>query len=366
MKIGILTFHAAFNYGSMLQAWALQTVLTDMGHDVEIINFRSPRQKQMYRKPFATISLKYLIGDFAKLCKLGFKYLTLRKRWNKFDEFMKSNMFLTKEYDEKRWIEENKNYDIIITGSDQIWNVKAYDFSEVYLGKGIDPGIRLIAYAPSLGPNLELINKKTLFNYLNSYHSVSVREEGARYYIQHLHIIPEISKVLDPTMLLTSDEYCMLINNTLSTDDKYIYYYTPGNHPDIAKKAKEIALKNSLPILIDNGYTRNLISSEKNSIRDAGPKDFLSYIVNSKLVIGASFHLIVFAILFRKDFICIVKDNDERMLNLLKNLGLEDRIQKIGDDIKELYNPISWDIVDSRLSILRQESLNFLNNSLSK
>lgn len=360
MKIGILTFHAAFNYGSMLQAWALQTVLTDMGHDAEIINFRSARQKQMYRKPFATRSLKYLIGDFAKVCKFGHRYLTLRRRWNKFDEFMKSNMHLTKEYDEKGWVEEKKKYDVIITGSDQIWNTNAYDFSEVYLGKGIDYNIRLIAYAPSLGPNPNQIDSTFLSDRLSRYHSISVREEGAKEYLEIRKISPVVFKVLDPTLLLNYNSYKKFIRKQSLPEYKYVYSYTPGNHPEIEEKAKEIATKIELPMYIDNGYTRSFLPKGEHHIRYASPEDFLSYIANAFVVVGASFHLIVFAILFHKDFICIVKDWDERMYNLLNYLGLEDRIQCTTDKIKNSYKPIIWNIVDSKLSILKQESLTFL------
>lgn len=367
MKIGILTFHAAFNYGSMLQAYALQTYLLNEGHDVKIINFRSKQQKQIYRKPFASLSLRNLLSDGKRVLKYGDNYLYARQRWDRFNDFMEKNLELTREYDVTTWEKDKKDFDCIITGSDQIWNLAAYDFNDVYFGKGIDKHIKLIAYAPSLGPHPENLDITRLQEFLSRYAAVSVREAKARDFIITHNLYPCVEQVVDPTMLLNINSYHKFVSSESPVKYPYIYYYTPGNHHDILTKSLNTVATLQLPVAVDTGYFNiDFKNSNTLSVTMAGPEQFLSYIKHAELVIGASFHLIVFAILFHKEFICINGDKDSRLNNLLTILGLEERIAPIkGTDVNvKSLNPVNWKAIDDKLQFLRNQSSMYLKRNL--
>ena len=184
MKIGIITFHASFNYGSMLQAWALQTYLTKLGHDVCIINFRQKSQKLGYDKPISFSSL----SNVKRSVKRMLAPLTIRplyRKWHLFDGFMHQWFNLTDEYstlDELR--QADFGLDTLITGSDQIWNTMVFDFSEAYFGTFVDEKTAKIAYAPSMGPTPENQDVAYLKKLLNGYKAVSVREGRTKNFLE--------------------------------------------------------------------------------------------------------------------------------------------------------------------------------------
>lgn len=368
MRIGILTFHAAYNYGSMLQAWALQSVLQNLGHEVKIINYRNPKQKRMYRKPFCSFKPIYLLGDLNQLRKYGKDYINRRNRWNKFERFMYENMDLTEEYNYNTWNDTKKNFDIIITGSDQIWNLNAYDFDDVYLGSGIQDDIKLIAYAPSLGPSAEKNNVEIFKKFLQKYSHISTREDSSIRYLISNDIYKKVERVLDPTMLLDFKSYSSFIRVPYPSKEPFAYYYTPGIHSQILKKGIDISNRLSLPIKIDSGYfnVKDSDSSTCSFITDGGPAEFLSYIYHSQVVIGASFHLIVFAILMHKDFYCINGDIDERLNTLLSILDLKDRIVSLKESIALDLNQIDWEKVDTKLKEERNKSYKYLIESINE
>ena len=144
-KVGVLTFHASFNYGSMLQAFALQRILEKLGYEPEIINFRTEKQKELYSynrklKSFKEIIRRILLFPYKK---------DLFKKQDKFEDFIKNYLYCTKEYsilDQLK--EENLGFDYYIVGSDQIWNTNCIDFDLAYLLPFVKNG-KKIAYAPS-------------------------------------------------------------------------------------------------------------------------------------------------------------------------------------------------------------------------
>ena len=166
MKIGIITFHASHNYGSMLQAYAMQTFLKNNNHNAEIINYRSTAQKRVYPKPLtisAYTSVRAILGFLLR----PFRTWMLLKKWNLFENFLSSYLHLTKEYQSLQELEsESWDYEAVIAGSDQIWNTNPHDFSTVYFLPFIK-NAKKIAYAPSLGPTPSKSNLtpyKTLIN----------------------------------------------------------------------------------------------------------------------------------------------------------------------------------------------------------
>lgn len=360
MNIGIITFHAAHNYGSMLQAYALQTYLEKQGHRVEIINFRTQHQKSMYSKP---ISFKNL-HQIKQTIKLFLYDVTSIKaittKWNIFEDFLSANLHLTKEYntlDELR--KAHFKYDYIITGSDQIWNTKAQDFSEAYFAT-FTSDIKKIAYAPSMGPEPEVQDVNYIKQMLTGYKAVSVREKRTKDFLENNNIYHPVEIVLDPTMLLDEKDYIGLYSQEPLIKGQYIFYYTPGGiRPEFMTIAQKIGEKYNLPVITEGSYYPQEIKPYKNfkQYLTVGPSEFLNLVKHATVVCGASFHLIVFSIIFQKEFYCINGDVDSRMNNLMRLLSTEDRILKENETINSsLERKINWDEVFSKISTLRKKT----------
>lgn len=369
MKIGIITFHAAFNYGSMLQAYALQTFLENAGHEVYIINFRQKSQTLGYPKPIEFSSFHNTKQSAKRLLFAPKSIKPLYKKWHLFDEFMHKWMNLTDEYHS---LDELKHadfkYDILITGSDQIWYTNAFDFNEAYFGTFVDSKVKKIAYAPSMGPNPENLDKNYIRRLLTSYIAVSVRENRTKEFLERNNIYNNVSVVLDPTMLLNSSDYDKLIEREPLINGKYLFYYTPGDiRPEFLIEASKLGKQLNLPVIYDTCYYKKDIINYDNiySYPEVGPSEFLNLVKNATYICGASFHLMVFAILYKKNFCCLNGDIDSRMNNLMKLFGLE-------KNIKSIVKPTDFNISETnyscntkeKLESLRRISSSFLNGNL--
>lgn len=368
MKIGIITFHAAHNYGSMLQAYAMQTFLKRQGHHVEIINFCPLSQKRGYPKAIDFTAISNIKRSLKRLLLAPGTIASLDKKWHLFNDFLHRYLHLTKEYST---LEELKHadfdYDVLITGSDQIWNTKAFDFSEAYFGTFVENTTKKVAYAPSMGPEPEKQNIDYLRKLLQGYSAVSVREERTKEFIVNDHIYDKVEVVLDPTMLLDGCDYDSLYAKKPIIEGDYLFYYTPGGvRHEFLNEASKIGKKLNLPVICESCYSPGDLNRYDNVIPyvPVGPSEFLNLVKNAKVVCGASFHLMVFSILFNKDFYCMNGDVDSRMNNLMKVCGCEDRIWSI---VEKANNSIlAYGEIDlERMKRFRNKSKIFLNNSLS-
>ena len=226
-KIGILTYHAAHNYGSMLQAYALQTYLEHQGFISQIINLRVKAQKEAYNNPLGRIGKR-------TLKRLLFSMETISKewvKWRKFEQFMHVNLNLSpKEFHEWREVLEylyQSDFNAVICGSDQIWNMTCVDFNESYFLPANLNGIKKIAYAPSFGGFIErfqdeisasFIRKNTLlFDFL------SVREKSGADYLSSL-VGNNVPVVPDPTLLLCTSDYESLLSDKPIIQGEYVLY----------------------------------------------------------------------------------------------------------------------------------------------
>lgn len=362
MKIGIITFHAAYNYGSMLQAYAMQTFLERQGHQVEIINYRPEIQKKMYSKPLKWTDKGNIILSFKRLLFTPIDTCKLYRKWYLFDSFLHKHLHLTKEFVSLDELKENSfDIELLITGSDQIWNTNAIDFSEAYFGCFLKNNIAKIAYAPSMGPSPETQDVNYLKTLLQGYDAVSVREERTKQFFVDNGIFKDVEVVLDPTMLLEGCDYDSLYDREPLIKGDYIFYYTPGGaRHEFLKIAENIGMKYKLPVIVENSYTPRDLKRYKyiKPYSAVGPSEFLNLVKYSKIVCGASFHLMVFAILFNKEFFCINGDVDSRLNNLMSLTGNEDRIISI-------HSPIKLQKSVSRLQEMKKISVSFLLNSIN-
>ena len=319
-KVGILTFHASYNYGSMLQAFALQHILKNFGYESKIINFRTEKQKKIYSFDRKIKSFKEFVRQI-----LLFPYKKdLSKKNDKFESFLNNYLSCTKEYSSlKQLKEENFKFDYYIAGSDQIWNTNCADFDLAYLLPFVKNG-KKIAYAPSLGPIKN--NNDILFQYIKDFDYISVREKPNLCSFEQ-KLGKDIFVALDPTLLFTKQEWFQYMPKAPLINYDYIFLYAPAYRKNILTFAKNMRNKYKIPIVISNiiGY-RTLYIGNYIKQFETGPFEFLNLIKNAKLVVSGSFHATLFSMLFEKEVISPNYEKDYRILTLMekfKNLQQE-------------------------------------------
>lgn len=311
-KIGILTFHASHNFGSMLQAFALQKTLQKMGHKCDIINFRSKIQVEncsgTYNKPIDS-----LYGLLRKLSLLPFSK-DLVCKYNKFEKFLTDDLCCTNLFSkEEQVLEEAECFDFYICGSDQIWNSSAKDFSWLYFlpfSKG-----KKISYACSAGDKILLPqDKEKMIKLLSSFSAISVREQKLSEKISSL-LQRKIDVVLDPTLLFTAEEWINYIDKEPIVKGDYLLVYSPYFMPKLLKEIP-IANKTTGIVICSPMSVRMLYNPHVIKQLNTGPWDFLNLIYHSKGVISGSFHASVFAKLFSKPLFCTDMGSGSRIENL--------------------------------------------------
>lgn len=366
MKIGVITFHASHNYGSMLQAWALQSFLKELGHQVFIVNYRSKAQKDIYHRPISFVRYDVALATFKRLLLYPSSIKGLFKKWHLFEKFLKEEFNSTREYST---IEELKNtsheFDMLICGSDQIWNTNVKDSNEAYYGTWFPR--KKISYAASCGPYPEKCDIIKISSKLTAFNAVSVREQRLCSLLSD-HGISNVKVVCDPTLLLHHEQYDKLAGDTPIVKGKYVFFYTHiGHSPHYLQMANQIGEKLSLPVICEKAYYKHEITRFEHIKRiiDVGPKEFLNLIKFATYICGDSFHLQVFAILFKKDFSCFNGDKDSRTRTLLQQLGLENQIVKINHRDRLIKNHIeTYDEVDERIEEYKKNSLYYLSENI--
>lgn len=365
-KIATITFHSPYNHGSSLQAYALQEYVKKICGECkyQIINLRTEKQKEMYQSCFEKKGLKNYIKSI-----LSFYEKKARiERKNKFEDFINNILQVTKEYNSfEELCDENFDFDYYISGSDQLWNLNARDFDWANFLEFVKKG-KKISYAASFGATKQNWNsdeKKRVKKDLEKYDCISVREQGSFDNVKELiNIEPEIN--VDPTMLITKEEWTRIIPKDKLIKGDYIFFYNLKGDKNIIKIAREISKKLKMPIVVSQRLFKVEILYGYKKKMDAGPLEFLNLINNSKLVLSSSFHGTVFSIIFNKPFFSINGQNDFRISTLLNKMGLSNRTINDKDlYIKcEKYDDVTFDEANRLLEIERKKAEKFLKNAL--
>ena len=369
MKIGIITFHASFNYGSMLQAWAMQTYLEQQGHEVWIVNYRSLVQRLTYHKPLDFHNVENGLSSCKRLLLYPSSIKPLNRKWHRFDDFLHQKLHLTKEY---HTLEELRkahfDFDLLICGSDQIWNTNAPDSDEAYYGNWFKG--RKISYAASFGQYPEKVDMDFVKRQLLNFSALSVREEKSRKALVNAHLAENLTVVCDPTLLLPVEAYHALAAGEPVAKGRYIFFYTPVGIPyEYFAIANRLAETTGMEVVTEKAYyPKDLIRYPHiHEYLPTGPREFLNLVKNATIVCGGSFHLQVFSILFHKDFYCINGDKDARTNNLLQKCGLEDRIVSLDrPGITCFSNIRDWQQVDKNIEEIKKSSKEWLGEFVNK
>lgn len=364
-KAAILTFHAAHNYGSMLQAYALQRVVSELGMPCEILNFRTPRQREMYKVFTKRRGLKYFLKNATRFLHRK----PLCEKYARFEGFLKENLHTSeKEYESLQQLEAAElDYDYYISGSDQIWNPVPKDFDWAYY-LPFAGNAKRIAYAPSMGPLGAMGDVETqmqIAQHLAKYDSISVRENSTKRNVEKL-IGKNALVVLDPTLLLSKAQWEKLIQQGRIIEEDYIFLYTLFANPEIMEIAKRFSKAYHLPVVVSNFTNQYDVISPFRKKLHVGPLEFLNLIQNAKLVLASSFHGTAFAIKLQKPFFAIGGAKDARISTLLETAGLENRAIDLTDMEQKLPKAfdISFDEAQARLGKKIEESITYLRKAL--
>lgn len=350
MKIGILTFHFSINYGAVIQAWALQTYLRSLGHDVVILNYTP----QMRRFPWYVHAVRKGLRRFA------LEFL--------FRRFAKRNLVLSKSIASESDIAE-LGLDFCIAGSDQVWNLSFFNFDRHYFLDFVPNGVRKVAYAASVGEGNWDEHKEELSSLIRSFSAISVRENFAKRVVDGMeagtcYVVP------DPTLLLERRDYEQLIKHKQKDTGRFRIFVYGLNAVDRCVRVLRTVLS-SHPLA-----EVRLMCLSRSKIKECGirlksmnlsPQEWLQEIVSADLVITDSFHGVAISTVLGKKFLTFYKDEEpnarDRIATLVASVGLASNVIDVAD-----FKYFSLDkvgVADSQaLSTYRKMGASFLHDAL--
>lgn len=357
MKIGILTFHSAANYGAIFQAYGLQEVLKALGHEVYIVNYQPDYIQKNYRAFNYTFRPHKSWTFNLKLMILSVLTYPLRQKRNwTFAGFRKRHLQLCS-------LQEVNHLDVIFVGSDQIWNplLTGHGFDEMYLGSSTLLKKKCkIAYAASAGCVKSLGANTKLVDALHSFSAISVRERSLSSYLSN-SLNTFIPVVLDP-VLLAGKEIFQHIALPGCFQTPYLLIFQLAGNMRVSQLGHFIAQEKGLKCIEIRASAETF---KRNIHSTCAPAKVLGYFLNAAYVITSSFHGTALSLLFEKSFnvVSISPETDERADLLLCSLGLQSR--KINDD--DLYDgcEIDYSNINMRLKEKRKESLDFITQAIA-
>ena len=294
--IGIITFHRAVNYGAVLQCFALQQLLDNLGLENAVIDYRCQFIEKHY-SCIPTVSPVH-IRQFIKECfQIPTKFICRKN----FDLFINKYLRMTHKFIRKEDILSNDyHFDTIITGSDQVWNLEITGKDTTYLLDFADENVRKVSYAASLGPvEIEQGYLDALKKHIQKFDVISLREPTAIETIKKISD-KEIEIDVDPTVLVDINVWNELANKSKMKEKDFIFVYLMQDSEILREKALQIVKEKNLKILFI-GMVSNIPVLGKN-MKGALVEDFLWMIKNAKYVITNSFHGILFSLRFEKNF----------------------------------------------------------------
>lgn len=374
--IGIITIHRINNYGSVLQAYALQQKLIDLDCKVTIIDYLFPNS---YHRKVSLGQINRNKKNLTKKIKELFVKLTYSKslymQHKKIYQFVLRYLNLSiSTYTSPDEIKSNPPiYDIYVTGSDQVWNPK-YCYGDSTFFLDFAPlNKRRVAYSASFGVSeIDGSYYHDFISFLNKYHSLSVREKSGQVLVNKL-IGRQIDKVLDPTLLLAIDEWNKIATPKRLIKEKYVLCYFLNYSFDAFPYADDLAQYvhkvTGYKIVCVARPPQKMYNNGISFKVDASPEDFLSLVRDSEIILTTSFHGTAFAINYSRPLYSIVEDrnsSDSRQVDLLTELGLTSRILSIKDAFPPIEN-FACDYKEAKiqLSRLRDYSLNYLRKSIN-
>ena len=358
MKIKVITRHSPSNYGSLLQSIATIKVLESLGHEVRIIDYQREDERgmgivrsQLKSKP-QIVGLKNLIYTIVR-------YPVEQYAQWKFDKMRKQWLKLTPRFETIAKLESLKA-DCFMTGSDQVWGPMmngAYD--PAYFLCFVNDSTPKVAFAASFGKTkFDTATAESYQTMLARYDKISVRESSAVNLINGFGLNNCIGQVLDPTLMLSRDEWINLLHlDEIKRKEEYILLYLIHGYAEHVVYAKELAKKKGVKLLNVNPFAHRVFEGGT-FVLCPEVKVFLSLIKNAKLILTDSFHGTCFSINMNTPFVELLPSNgtSTRNQSILELTGLTDRIVTDYNDFDWDERPIDYEIVNKRLQRERENS----------
>lgn len=345
MKIGILTFHNADNFGAVLQCYALQETLRQIcpRDEVCVVDY----QNRVIQKSYTYVCVrKNIVAMLVQLLYIPARMQAHRQ----FERFRKRFLNIERA--------EAESCELRVYGSDQIWNPWLTGNDAVYFGSGYAG--KKVAYGASDGGQLEL-NAQTAA-LLRGFWAISCREQTLSARLAHFFGTGEIQTVCDPVLLLDKEHWLKIAVRPRETG--YVMLYRIAENPSIADETQRFARRFGRQV-VEVVYVRSLRTLLCVSRRFAAcisPQEFLGYIAYADFVCTTSFHGTAFSIVFEKDFYAFTfKERSDRICDVLSRVGLSDRfVAALPEYADWQSHGIDWEPVRRRALSYRKESLAYL------
>ena len=321
MKIAIVTIYSAFNYGSFLQAYAMQETLKKMGNEVYMLNCSKAPVSQRLRKVISKTNPIFVFKRF----------LAYNRDWKKLN--------ISSQVDAQ--------YDAAIIGSDEVWNIKGYfEHWPQYLGEGINTK-KLIAYAPSVGFSKpeELLSNEPFAEGVKRFDAICPRDNATRDVCMQLcnHVT---ERVVDPTLLLLDDWEALLPE--MNKKDKYVVYYSYLDDSPMKEYILRFAKEHNMKVYIA-GF--NYQWGDKNKMES--PLGFLTLLKNAEYVFTSTFHGSVMSTILKKNL--VVRPSGQKVIDYLDLIGLSNRKFFDGMDY-EAFESLTMEGIDyNRVRMVQNE-----------
>lgn len=361
-KVGILTWHYYPNFGSGLQAFALQKLISDLGFDARLINYRNPRfdNTKCWKLLFKKI-LHNTIGILSKI-------VSEKTNIGNTARFQETYLRQTKRFTEESQLQQIvKGYYCLVYGSDQIWAPNVYN--PIYMGCYAPLGVRKVSYAASIGlndiqPDLAEVYRKNL----SSFTSVAVREDEGQQLLRDKCNVCSLV-VLDPTLMVDAAIYRKMLKPVLGVSGKFIFCYFLNKEHAYRARVEEYARRRNLRII---GCSDRLKDAEwMTLLNNLGADQFLWLVENSEVIFTDSYHGSIFSLLFHKNFWTFVRFSEDspicqnsRIRQLQKYFEIGHRIVSPTSNIND-ENLIFYDLFEARLAKLREKSMEYIKNALT-
>lgn len=345
-KAGIITFHSSRNYGAVLQTYALQTKMKEYCSDVEIIDYQNKKIEDSL-KLWAQNGKS--VKSFIK-AMLGFVFRYKKKlAFNAFKKYLNLSSLSDEE------IINNNEYEILITGSDQVWNTEITDDDMHYYLDFAKSNQFKMAYAASFGDKKKTLSQKEA-ELIKKFDKITLREDLMLKDISNLNSnTPEIC--CDPCLLLNAEEWKQ-IKSERAKKQPFVFLFMIKDSQQLREYAQKLAKEKNIKLI-----------SNKNDINfffHCTPNDFLSWIYNAEYVVTNSFHGTVFSLQFHKQFVSQIYDDNgnekRRISELLSGLGCAERA--VSSENLNVDEALDWSEIDRKIDDMRNRSVDIIKKTL--
>lgn len=355
-KVGIMTFHRAINYGAVLQAYALNRKINELGFDCTTIDYACEAVdiQYRYRGRRTCTSWKNFVAH----------NLTCLLHWKKKArmESFRKKIPQSPKCDQQTIAEVAAEYDILVTGSDQVFNPECHrDDPAYYLNFAKEQ--KKVAYAASLGSIASFMNSRlNTTALLSDFTKLSFREADATEHISN-QLARKCQTLVDPVWLLSKDEWCEVTGK--KKPNQFIFVYNLMDYPYMCAFVKKLRQLTGYQVVAASRTIMGdaMYAECARNVSNCSPEDFLAFIRDAQYVVTDSFHGASFSILMQRPFFAALnpasQNTNSRISNILKTAGLESR-SITRESVPHMDCDIDWNRVEQNMSSQIQESIRFL------